>query len=112
MKTIQTRHALTGQILPPPPPPQQQPLSSTTIKLSIIPIQFDSKELSPTYGFRLCVHCDLDLGDMTLGQGQDTPLSHGQQSCEILFRSNLAVSSIGPDTDIWYVCNVTLTFEV
>ena len=31
---------------------------------------------------------DLDLGDMTLGQGHDTPLGHGQQLCEILFRSD------------------------
>ena len=23
------------------------------------------------------VHCDVDLGDMTLGQGHDTPLGHG-----------------------------------
>ena len=29
--------------------------------------------------FWVCVHCDLDLGDMTLGQGHDTPLGHGQQ---------------------------------
>ena len=33
------------------------------------------------------MHCDLDLGDMTLGQGHDTPLGHGQQLCEILSRS-------------------------
>ena len=34
------------------------------------------------------MHFDLDLGDMTLGQGHDTPLGHGQQLCEILSRSN------------------------
>ena len=34
-----------------------------------IPIQLDTKELWPRYGFRVCVHCDLDLGVMTLGQG-------------------------------------------
>ena len=27
--------------------------------------------------------CDLDRGGMTLGQGHDTPLGHGQQMCEI-----------------------------
>ena len=27
----------------------------------------------------VCVHCDLDLGDITLGQGYDIPLGHGQQ---------------------------------
>ena len=32
----------------------------------------------------ICVHCDLDLGDMILGQDHDTPLGHGQQLCEIL----------------------------
>ena len=30
------------------------------------------------------VHCDLRLGDMTLGQGHDTTLGQGQQLCEIL----------------------------
>ena len=33
-----------------------------------------------------------------LGQGHDTPLGHGQQLCEILSRSNMAVKSYGPDT--------------
>ena len=42
----------------------------------------------------------LDLGDMILGQGHDTPLGHGQQLCEVLSRSNMAVRSYGPDT-IW-----------
>ena len=49
---------------------------------------------------------------MTLNQGHDTPLGHGQQLCEILSRSNLAVRSYGPDTDFEYVCTVTLTMEV
>ena len=34
---------------------------------------------------------------MTLGQGYDTPLGHGQLLCKILSRSNLAVRSSGPD---------------
>ena len=42
---------------------------------------------------------DLGLGDMTLSQGHDTPLGHGQQWCEILCRSNMAVKSYGPDTE-------------
>ena len=46
--------------------------------------------------------------DMTLGQGRDTPLGHEPQLCKILFRSNMAVRSYGPDTDIGYVCTVTL----
>ena len=43
-----------------------------------------------------------------LGQGYDTSLGHGQQLCEILYRSNMAVRSYGPDTDFGYVCTVTL----
>ena len=39
----------------------------------------------------VCVHCDLDLGDMTLGQGHDTPLGHGQQLCEIISRLDKGV---------------------
>ena len=63
-------------------------------------------------GFSVYVHCDLDLGNMTLGQDHDTPLGHGQQLCEILFRSNLAVRSYGPDMDFRYVCTVTLALEI
>ena len=37
--------------------------------------------------------CDLDLGDMTLGQGHDTPFGYGQLLCEIS-RSNLATSDL------------------
>ena len=86
-----TRHVLTGQI-----PPQQQPLCHGW----------------PRYRFRVCVHCDLDLGDMISGQGDDTPLSHGQEWCEILSRSNMAVRSYSWDTDFGYKCTVTLTLEV
>ena len=50
----------------------------------------------PDTGFLVCVHCDLD--NMTLGQGHDTPLGHGQQFCEILSRSHKEVRSYGPDT--------------
>ena len=60
----------------------------------------------------LCVHFDLDLGGMTLGQGYDTPLGHGQQLCEILTRSNMAVRSYGPDMEFGYVGTVTLTLEI
>ena len=45
-------------------------------------------------------------------QGHDTPVGHGQQLCEILSRSNLAMRSYGPDTDFGYVCTVTLTLEL
>ena len=49
---------------------------------------------------------------MTLGQDHDTPLGHGQQLCEILSRTNLAVRSYGSDVDFEYVCTVTLTLEI
>ena len=39
-------------------------------------------------------------------------LGHGQQLCEILSRSNMAVRSYGPDTDFGYVCTVTLRLEI
>ena len=48
--------------------------------------------------FGICALSDLDLGDMTLGQGHDIPLGHEQQLCEILSRFNMAGSSYGMDT--------------
>ena len=87
--------------------------SWTTIVWNIIQIQLGSEELWPGHGFPvywyMYVHCDLDLRDMTLGQGHDTPLDHGQQLCEILSRSNLEVRSYGLDTDFQNMCTVTLT---
>ena len=38
--------------------------SWTTIVWNINQIQHDSKELWPGHGFWVCVHCDLDFGDM------------------------------------------------
>ena len=70
------------------------------------------EELWPGHRFRVCVHCDLDLVDITFGPGHDTPLSHEKQWSETLSRSNMAVRSYGPDTDFWYVCNVTLPLGV
>ena len=69
-------------------------------------IQLGSKEIWPGHEFWVCVHYDLDLGHMTLGKGHDTLLGHGQQLCEILSRSNLAVRSYGQDTDLRYVFTV------
>ena len=40
--------------------------SWTTIVWNIIQIQLCSEELWPGHGFPLCMHRDLDLGDMTL----------------------------------------------
>ena len=69
---------------------------SWTIVWSIIQIQHGSEELWPGHRFRVWVQCDLGLGDMTMGEGHDTLLGHGQQLCEILYRSNMAVKSYGP----------------
>ena len=79
---------------------------------NIIQIQLCSEELWPWHRFWVCVHCDLDIRDMTFGQGYNTPLGHGQQVCEILSRSNLAVRSYGLDTDFGNVSTVTLTMEL
>ena len=62
--------------------------------------------------FWISVYCDHDLGDMTLGHDHDASLGKGQQSCEILSRSNLEMRSYGPDTDFWNVCPVTLISEI
>ena len=44
--------------------------------------------------------CDIDLGDMTSGQGHDTPLGNGQKLCRIWSWSNIEVKTYGPDTDL------------
>ena len=62
--------------------------------------------------FWMCVHFDLDLGDMTLSQGHDTSLGHGQQLCEILSRFNMTLRSYSPDMDFGYLCTVTLTLDI
>ena len=69
------------------------PWVMATIVWNIIKIQPGNEELWPGQGFWVCMHCDLDLGDVTLDQGHDTPLGHGQQLCEIWSRSKLAVRS-------------------
>ena len=76
------------------------------------PSNLTLKSYGPDTDFGVWVHCDLDLRDMTSGQGHDTPLSKGQQLCEILSWSNMAVRSYGLGMDLEYLCAVTLTFEV
>ena len=49
---------------------------------------------------------------MTLGQGHDKPLDHGQYLFEILYRSKKAVNSYGLDMDFGFMCIVTLTLEI
>ena len=46
---------------------------------------------------------DLNLLDLILVQGHDTPFGRGQQLFEKLPRSNLEVRSHGPDKDL-YMC--------
>ena len=79
---------------------------------NIIQIQLGSEELWPWHGFSVYASCNLDLWDMSLCQGHDTTLGHGQQLCEILSRSNFAVRSCGPNLDFGYVWTVTLTLEI
>ena len=88
-------------------------LGSWTISVwNITQIQLGSDKWWPRHGFSVYVHCQLDLGDMTFGQGHGTPLDHGQQLCEILSRSNLAVRSYSPDMDFQYVSTLTFIFEI
>ena len=87
-------------------------LGSWTIVRSIIKTQLGVR--SYIYGSHTdlgYVHCEVDL-DMTFGQDHDISLGHRQQLFEILYRSNLAVSSYGPDKDLRYtnVWTVTLNF--
>ena len=83
-----------------------------TIVWNIIQIQHGSEELWPGHRFLVCVQCDLDIRDMTLGQDYDTSLGHGQRLCEILSRSNMTLRSYGLDSDSGYVFTVTLTLEI
>ena len=70
-----------------------------TVTLTLdIHIQLGNEKLWHGQGFWVCVHCDIDLGVMALGQGHDTPLDHGKQLCEILSRLDNGVRSNGPDT--------------
>ena len=82
--------------------------SWTAIVWNIIYIQHSSEELCPDTYFLVYV----DLAGMNSGQSHDTPLLLGQQWCDILSRSNMAVTSYGPDTEIGYVCTVNLTLEI
>ena len=67
--------------------------SWATIPWNIMHIKQGSEEIWRRHRFRVCVHCDLDLGDMTFGQGHVTTLGQGKLWCKILARSNMAVRS-------------------
>ena len=62
---------------------------------NFILIQRGSNELWPGDRFWLCVHCDLELGNMTLATNHDTPF--GQHMWKILSTSNMGLRSYGPD---------------
>ena len=79
-----------------------------TIVWNIIQIELGSEELWPGHGFLVCVHCDLDLGDMTLGHCHDTPFGHGQELCEILSRSNSALRIMARTRILGVNCDLDL----
>ena len=58
------------------------------------------KSYDPDIDFVYKCTVTLAFRGMTMGQGHDTSVGHGQQLCEILSRSNLAVKSYCPDTHI------------
>ena len=64
---------------------------------NIIWIQHGSKELWPGHQFWLCVHIDIELGNMILATNNDTPFGHGQHMWKILSTSNMGLRSYGPD---------------
>ena len=86
-------------------------LHFTAIVCTVIYIQHQSIDFKPRHGIWQPVYCDLDLWNMTLGWGQDTPLGHRQPLCKILSRSHIAIWGSDPDTDYDYVCNVNLTWR-
>ena len=56
-------------------------------------------------------HCELDLGDITLGKGHGTPMGYGQQ-CVKYYPDLTLQRSYSPDTDFRHICTVTLTLEI
>ena len=44
-----------------------------------------------------CVHCDLELGNMTLATNHATPFGNGQNMWKILSTSIKGLRSYGPD---------------
>ena len=79
--------------------------SCITIVWNIIKIQNGSKELWPRPGFWTCVHSKLEIENITLVKGQDTPFGHGQQLCILLSTSNMGVRSYGLENNFWSLSN-------
>ena len=68
---------------------------------NIIQIQLGSEELwlRVRQGFWVCAHCDLCLGNITLAQGYDTSLGHGQHYPDPTLQWGVTAQ-----TDFGYVC--------
>ena len=58
------------------------------------------------------MHCVLDLEDMTLGEGQDTPLCHGQILREVISQAKVPVKKYGQHMNFGHICNLTLIFGI
>ena len=59
--------------------------------------------------FSICVRSDLELEDIILGQGHDTPF--GKDNNFVKYYQNQTLK-YGPDKDHGYACNETLTLEI
>ena len=85
-----------------------------TIVWNISQIKYYSSEsgqsLDKDHGY-VC-NLDLDLEDMTLGHGYGTPLDHGQQLSQILYRSKQNNKKLLPGNWLPYVWIVTFTLEI
>ena len=83
----------------------------STIVWNIIQIQHGTEELWHGHRCCVCVRCTLGVGNMTMGEEHETPLGHGQQLCEILSRSHMAVRNYGPHSDFDSMCTWTFSLE-
>ena len=67
------------------------------------------RSYGPWHGLLLCVHCDIDLGNINVTKVMPHPWVKRTQMCELLSRSNMAMRSYDQDKDLEYVCTVTFT---
>ena len=102
------------------PWPWRYDLGSKSRHISVMDNNCEKYYLDPTWQWRVmarthifCYVCTLTLTlEVWPWVKVMTPLGHGQQLCEILSRSNMAMRSYGPDTEFVYVCTVTLTLDI
>ena len=57
------------------------------------------------------MHCDHDLGDMTLGQCHDTPLGHGQTIVWNIIQIQLGNAELLPGHGFWVYMHCDLDLE-